>query len=465
MIEPAATASRPRDSLRWAWRLVSVRLRFPLVIGLALLVVAQWDLLRNHWDRWTRPAGDPSGQAVSADTEYFCPMDPGVVADWPGKCGVCNMALVRRKRGDMAPLPEGVVARMQFTPYRLHLAGIRSTPVGYQPLAREVEAPALVIAVGPGKATAEAEVFEKDIEFLKEGQAAAVSGDRVETLKATVGAIRPDVRLRIDDPMGSLRVGMTLRARIDAPIAGAEPFRSLPHEPPALKAGEGRRVYTCMEHPEIVRTAAGRCPNDNRALARRDLAANQRLRFGCPMHPAIVAETPGSKCDACGGMGLVPRVVSYAPPGEVLAVPESAVVDTGLRRVVYVERMSDTFDGVEVTLGPRCGDHYPVLRGLEPGDRVVTAGAFLVDAETRLNPGLAAGYFGAARKPAESETTAEDESLPPADRALVDRQKTCPVTGKPLGSMGTPTRHVVSGRVVFLCCDGSEPKLMADPAK
>ena len=55
------------------------------------------------------------------------------------------------------------------------------------------------------------------------------------------------------------------------------------------------------------------------------------------------------------------------------------------------------FDGVEVVLGPRCGDFYPVVRGLEVGQRVAFAGAFLLDAETRLNPSLAAGYFGAGR--------------------------------------------------------------------
>ena len=81
----------------------------------------------------------------------------------------------------------------------------------------------------------------------------------------------------------------------------------------------------------------------------------------------------------------------------MLAVPQSAVVDTGARKVVFVEGMPGMFDGVEVTLGPRCGDFYPVERGLEPGQRIATAGAFLLDAETRLNPSLAASYFGAAR--------------------------------------------------------------------
>ena len=166
-------------------------------------------------------------------------------------------------------------------------------------------------------------------------------------------------------------------------------------------------------------------------------------------------------CKACGGMALEPRVVSYRPAGQVLAVPGSAVVDAGLRKVVFVESMPGMFDGVEVVLGPRCGDFYPVVRGLEAGQRVAIAGAFLLDAETRLNPSLAAGYFGAGRGErataavplASAIKTAKSppprwrcRSSPPEDRALAERQKLCPVTNKPLGSMGTPARVVVAGR-------------------
>ena len=51
-------------------------------------------------------------------------------------------------------------------------------------------------------------------------------------------------------------------------------------------------------------------------------------------------------------MVLKPRVISYAPAGQVLAVPVSAVVDAGARKVVFVETMPGMFDGVEVVLGP-----------------------------------------------------------------------------------------------------------------
>src|SRR5262249_17414894 len=75
-----------------------------------------------------------------------------------------------------------------------------------------------------------------------------------------------------------------------------------------------------------------------------------------------------------------------APEGEVLSVPESAVIDTGARKVVYVEAEPGVYEGREVVLGPRVGDRFPVLDGLAPGERVAAAGPFLIDAPSPVNP-------------------------------------------------------------------------------
>ncbi len=53
----------------------------------------------------------------------------------------------------------------------------------------------------------------------------------------------------------------------------------------------------------------------------------------------------------------------------------------------------------------------------------------------------------------------------PTDQELIAKQKTCPVTDEPLGSMGKPVKVVVKGRTVFLCCAGCKKKLLADPDK
>ncbi len=58
-----------------------------------------------------------------------------------------------------------------------------------------------------------------------------------------------------------------------------------------------------------------------------------------------------------------------------------------------------------------------------------------------------------------SDTSAELAKLSPEDRALAERQKTCPVTDAPLGSMGVPVKVTVKGRTVLLCCEGCQEKL------
>lgn len=55
--------------------------------------------------------------------------------------------------------------------------------------------------------------------------------------------------------------------------------------------------------------------------------------------------------------------------------------------------------------------------------------------------------------------------LSSADRSLAERQRACPVTDMPLGSMGTPIKVSVSGRPVFICCEGCRDRLLAEPVK
>ena len=193
------------------------------------------------------------------------------------------------------------------------------------------------------------------------------------------------------------------------------------------------------------------------------------------MHAAVTASAPGQECQACNGMKLLPRVVTFSPPGQLLAVPQSAVVDTGKEKLVYVESAPGMFDGVKIEVGERVGEFYTVLSGIRAGQRVASAGAFLIDAESRLNPGASTAYFGAttntgatndektpaATKSSPSKVTREKVrellaklDVPPEDRKLAETQLVCPVTKMALGSMGAPVRVMVKGKPVLLCCEG-----------
>jgi Cu(I)/Ag(I) efflux system membrane fusion protein len=70
--------------------------------------------------------------------------------------------------------------------------------------------------------------------------------------------------------------------------------------------------------------------------------------------------------------------------GERLAVPDSAVLDTGVRKIVYLSKEGGILESREVTLGQKAQGYYEVLDGLKEGDMVVTSGNFLVDSESKL---------------------------------------------------------------------------------
>jgi len=56
-------------------------------------------------------------------------------------------------------------------------------------------------------------------------------------------------------------------------------------------------------------------------------------------------------------------------------------------------------------------------------------------------------------------------SLSDEDRALVEKQKICPVSGDELTEMGTPIKIVVNDRTLFLCCEGCKDSITEDPEK
>jgi membrane fusion protein, copper/silver efflux system len=70
--------------------------------------------------------------------------------------------------------------------------------------------------------------------------------------------------------------------------------------------------------------------------------------------------------------------------GTVLTVPESAVLQSGLRQLVFVDQGQGRFAPREVKLGVKADSRFAVLDGLSAGERVVTSGNFLLDSESKL---------------------------------------------------------------------------------
>ncbi len=109
------------------------------------------------------------------------------------------------------------------------------------------------------------------------------------------------------------------------------------------------------------------------------------------IYPALSGDTRTAKARFVvpnpGGL-LKPQMFTNVemkiPIGKRLAIPEDAVIDTGQRQVVYVDHGEGNFEPREVQLGSRAEGMREVLKGLKAGEKIVSSGTFLIDAEAQL---------------------------------------------------------------------------------
>lgn len=204
------------------------------------------------------------------------------------------------------------------------------------------------------------EAYESDLPWLRYGQEVefAVAGMGDETFTGRIAFLAPmldpqtrtlGVRVNVDNADGRLRPGVFVRANVLSKVA-----------------------------------EAGRVMDP-------DLAG----KWISPMHPEVIRDAPG-ECSVCG-MDLVPaEEFGYAAsvsgdasklPEAPLIVPDSAVLRTGTRGVVYVQTQTEPnprFEGRTVELGPS-GEGFVIVReGLAEGDLVVTRGNFQIDSALQI---------------------------------------------------------------------------------
>ncbi len=81
-------------------------------------------------------------------------------------------------------------------------------------------------------------------------------------------------------------------------------------------------------------------------------------------------------------------VILQEPVGKVLAIPDSAVMNTGTRSVIFIAHDDGTFEPRQVTPGAKVQGFYEIRSGVTAGERVVAEANFLVDSESRLESAL-----------------------------------------------------------------------------
>jgi Cu(I)/Ag(I) efflux system membrane fusion protein len=115
------------------------------------------------------------------------------------------------------------------------------------------------------------------------------------------------------------------------------------------------------------------------------------------IYPTVTQETRTAKVriaisNPAGRLkpGMYAKVAFEAPTGAAaaLAVPDSAVLDSGNRQIVLIDLGQGRFEPRDVKLGNHAAGYYEVLSGLKPGESVVVGANFLIDAESNLRAAL-----------------------------------------------------------------------------
>lgn len=197
----------------------------------------------------------------------------------------------------------------------------------------------------------------------------------VEALERT-GRRRETVPVRAPESGVITEKNVTLGSPV---TAGQVAYRLAPTDPVWVLASLAEQDLPVVRVGSVVRLTAAGLPGRERV---------GRVSFIAPeLDPesrtaTVRVSVPNGDGRLKPGMFVDVRI--NVALGRRLAIPQTAVLPTGERKIVFVDLGDGRLSAREVTLGTRAGDWVEVLGGLAAGDRVVTSGNFLVAAESRV---------------------------------------------------------------------------------
>lgn len=384
---------------------------------------------------------DGAGKRTATDTdteaEFQCPNHPDFTYHEPGVCDECLTPYKPLNEAAELLLAARVPGRtaIYLTPEKQHLIGARTSVVTNHPLARGIRAPA-VLEHDESRLAAIAPRFGGWVMELLVSQ----TGQEVTQGQPLLTVYSPEVYAAENE---YLLAWTRLQSAPDAERAAAQPLLDSARRRLTLW-GIGDAEIALLEKSAQPRSEVLlRAPLSGHVITRR-VQAGQSFMPGETLFEigaldplwvrASVADTdlPFIKVGdpaqvilpTLGGLSLTSRVdfiyphlepmtrraqirlivanpelrlrpeqwaevVIQAGIGEVLAVPASAVIDTGTRYVAFTLDQDQHFAPRQLRIGLKTDEYWQVLGGLREGERVVTRALFLVDAESQLKAALA----------------------------------------------------------------------------
>jgi len=400
-------------------RAIEVRLRFIALFVVIGLLMAYWTTIEAYWDRWTRP----EARAAAADTEYYCPMHPSVVRPGlePGgavpSCPICGMPLSKRKKGEVAELPEGVLSRVQLSPERVQLAGVKTVAASYMPLRKEI----------------------RTVGYVEYDEA------RLAEIVTRVGGYLE--KLYVDKTFAQVDDGQPL-----AEIYSPDLYSSIQELLLAKKHGAKDLVASARQRLKLLGVDDAEIDE-----ALQTNGSGVRLLIRSPQSGQVIEK------NVVQGGSVEPGSVLFKVADLSKVWIEVDVYERDLpflHEGQQIEAVVEAFPGK--TFSGEIALVYPELEAETRTNRVRVS---VDNRELLLRPGMFATVLVqtpvSETEPFKTELAqARRRPAPTDDKTLIAFQKTCPVTGKQLGSMGDPLKVMVKDQTVFICCAGCETPLL-----
>ena len=298
--------------------------------------------------------GVGSGASDKSKISYYtCPMHPHIHEDKPGNCPICQMKLVPVYEQEAAPKEMGGSLGVSISEERQQLIGIKTGPVVKKQVVKEIRTAGRV-AFDPDLAVAQREFLEiaKNVPSLKKAATSRLTllGMSEEEIRELQKRGEADHRLFLPEPGEAVWVYAPLYE----------------NEIPFVKIG----ASVAVTGPGLMEAMPGTVRAIDPVLDPMTRSARARIEV-----PGLGGKVkPESYLTALISVDL----------GEQVAVPQSAVIDTGARQIVFVVNEGKHFEAREVTLGAEAGDDRVILSGLAEGEIIATSGTFLIDSESQL---------------------------------------------------------------------------------
>jgi len=314
-------------------------------------------------------------------------------------CPVCGMQLKKLSKEEADKL-RGVVSKVAIKGEQARLAGVKTEPLRKMHLFKKIRTVGKV-AYDPQLAIAQEELISalKALDKMREGGIPEIK----ERAASLVGSSKRKLRLlglsrqQIEELESTRTVETSLILPEEKMWIYGEAYE---YELSWVKPGEKVKVTTSSvpgeEFHGVITSVNPVLDPKTRSVTFRAQVDNPDLKLKPEMYVDVV----------------IMSMLSPDGEMEVLAIPKEAVLDTGMRKIVWVDVGNGQYEGKVVTIGPEATamgvgsevKYYPVLKGLVEGEKVVTRANFLIDSQSQLSGTVGSAYGGALGSDSEHKT-------------------------------------------------------------